>query len=506
MKMKIVLLFLLIVCMTATAFTACVKNDQPTDTAVKETDLSTVTAAETDEPAETYYIPESKYKDEDFCILCPGKGDNEWQCSDFFAEDTSEDPVVDAVYRRQDLIESTFGIKITTVESATRGTIQSLVKNDVRSGDRTYDIVMQVMSNCYTMAQSDLLINLENVPYLDLTSESWDQSYLKQSSIGNQNFFATGEITTMDNDATWVMMFNKSLASKYDISNIYDIVKAGDWTFDKLYELTNSLYKDVNNNGEADEEDEFGIATTIDFIQGLFYAANGKIVQKNDEDLPYLDFLNQKNTSIIDNIIKIYYKANKITFDCHDFASVNPSVHLLAQAMFEQNRALFYSEVMQCAIRLRDMETDYGIIPCPKYDKAQTNYTTHSVAAVTLCCCFEKSLLSDQEQLDRAGMVAQALAVEGKNILTPAYYEKSLLGKGTRDAESQEMLPIIFANRTCDIGYMAEESNISTMYSAMRTMVKAGNNEISSVNDKNKKKVNKAITDLIDAYESLGKE
>ncbi len=478
------------------------KNQGTVTTSANNDDVTTVETAEETEPAETYYIPELKYNNETFTVLCPGKGDGEWECKDFWAETDSDDPVISAVFSRMSLIEDRFGVKIEIIENATRSGIGSLVKKDISSGDKEYDLVMQVMSNAYTLAQSGYLINLEEVPYLDLKSDVWDQSYLSQSSIGGINYFATGEITTMDNDGTWVMMFNKKLAANLDL-DIYTLVKEGKWTFDKLLELAKDFYEDLNNNGQADEQDKFGITTTIDFIQGLFYAADGRIIRKDTDDIPYLDFNNERNSAIIDKIIDIYYAKNRVTFDCHDFTHVNPAAHLIAQEMFEEDRGLFYSEVMQCAIRLREMETDYGIIPCPKFDESQKEYTTHSVAAVTLCAMITSNMKADSKKLERAGMITQALAVEGKNILTPAYYEKSLKTKGARDAESYDMLPIIFANRACDIGYMAEENTVASLYTSMRNMVKKGNNEIASATQKSAKRITKALNKLVEDFEKL---
>lgn len=504
-KFSKVLLFLLVALMVVGSFASCGE----TTTAGKQDDPEQTDAPETtvapEEPEETYFIPETKYDNEEFVILCPGSGDNEWECHDFWAETDSDDGFISAVYARQTLIEEQFGIDITLVEGATRGTISGLVMTDTKSGDCSYDLVLQIISGAYSLAQNDNLANLSEIPHLDLSSASWDQSYLEQTSIGGKNFFATGDITTMDNDGTWIMMFNKKLHKSLDLPNLYDLVKAGDWTFDTLLTMCkdNNLYQD-NGNGVVDHEDQFPIASTIDLIQGLFYAADARFIRKDSEDIPYIDYLNDRNTAVIDKIIDIYFKDNKITFDCHDYASVNASVHLIAQEMFEEDRALFYSEVMQCAIRLRDMDTDYGILPMPKFDKTQ-EYTTHVVAGVTLCAMFEKTLLdpSKSEQLERAGMVAQALAVEGMNILTPAYYEKSIIGKGMRDAESLEMLPIIFANRTCDLGYAYESSAIAGFFSETRSMIKAGQNNIASVNSKNAKKIGKQVAKLVDAYEDL---
>ena len=512
MKKKLFALtaFMLVLCTVLAAFIGCAEKkdgNTPKNPGSPGKSTGEVTVEETadTEPVDTYYVPGLKYGDRPFVILCPGKNDGEWECKDFYAENDSDDALVSAVFNRQKTIEDTFGVKIEIIEDATRTSINNLVKKDILGGDPEYDLVMQVMNSAYTLAQSKYLANLENIPFLDLTSDVWDQSYLAQTSISGQNYFATGEITTMDNDGTWVMMFNKKLAENYDL-DIYSLVNKGEWTFDKLYELTKDLYQSKDGGAKMSEQDTFGIATTIDFIQGMFYAADGRIIRKDNDDIPFLDFNNEQNSKIIDSIIKIYYSANKITFDCHDYASAAPggAAHLLAQQMFEEDRALFYSEVMQCAIRLRDMDTNYGIIPMPKFNEAQKHYTTHSVTGVTLCAMITKGIEAKQDRFELSGMIMQALAVEGKNILTPAYYEKSLIAKGTRDYESADMLPIIFANRTCDLGYMAEESQVSSLYTAMRSMVKKGKNTIANTTKSYTNKINKALTKMIDAFQEAG--
>lgn len=49
---------------------------------------------------------------------------------------------------------------------------------------------------------------------------------------------------------------------------------------------------------------------------------------------------------------------------------------------FSSGRALFCGEVLQCARRYRGMETDFGILPYPKYDSEQKDYITYSLEMV----------------------------------------------------------------------------------------------------------------------------
>ncbi len=503
MKATKLLSLTLAVIMSAMCFTACGGDSE-------ETKAPAVTQGPADQNTDTYFIPDAKYSGEEFTILT-NTDDAEWTNTDFFQEEDSDDPVKSAAYHRQQLIEDTFGVKIRVVEGQSRGSINDLVTTAVKSGTKDYDIIVNSIDKMYTLAQSDCLTNLDSITHLDLTSESWDQAMLSQTSIGGNNYFATGDITVIDNDATWVMMFNKKLAKNLGIGeeegpkSIYDLVRDGEWTLDKLLEYSNLFtYQDTDASGTITHLDQFPIATTVDFITGLYYGTNSRIIAKDASDLPYLQKLSDSSIKLIDKIAEIYAASNRITFDCHDYATVDPQVHLLAQQMFEEDRALFYSEVMQCVTRLREMNTDFGIIPVPKADAKQANYTTHSVNIVTLVAGVSKDISYDENRLARSGMIMQALAVEGKNILTPAYYESSLIGKGTRDEESADMLPIIFANRVVDIGYVMGDENVTSIKNSLVSAVKNNSTgQLSSLFRRNESKVTAALQDIVDKFSSV---
>ena len=47
-----------------------------------------------------------------------------------------------------------------------------------------------------------------------------------------------------------------------------------------------------------------------------------------------------------------------------------------------------------------------------------------------------------------------------EQIITPAYYDKTLNGTYVRDEESKDMLDIIFNNRIFDVGHLYKVSNL----------------------------------------------
>ena len=116
--------------------------------------------------------------------------------------------------------------------------------------------------------------------------------------------------------------------------------------------------------------------------------------------------------------------------------------------MMNTNRALFYPHMMFYIDYLRDIETNFGILPFPTFDESQAEYG-HTVSAWhSEFLCVPRGV----SDLSRTGIVLELLAYQGKKLLTPAYYEKTLVGQYTRDEESAEMLDIIFATRVFDVG------------------------------------------------------
>ena len=78
-----------------------------------------------------------------------------------------------------------------------------------------------------------------------------------------------------------------------------------------------------------------------------------------------------------------------------------------------------------------------------------------------------------QEDAERTGIVLEALAAESYYTVTPAYYEKTLIGKYTRDEESADMIDIILSTRVYDLGWFYQigeyNENIMDMFRQNKT-------------------------------------
>lgn len=95
---------------------------------------------------------------------------------------------------------------------------------------------------------------------------------------------------------------------------------------------------------------------------------------------------------------------------------------------------------------MRDMTSDFGIIPIPKIEESQETY--HSMLQSNNATSY--SIPISVSDPDRSALILEALAEESVDTLTPAYYENTLKRKASRDSESADMLDLIFANRIID--------------------------------------------------------
>lgn len=136
------------------------------------------------------------------------------------------------------------------------------------------------------------------------------------------------------------------------------------------------------------------------------------------------------------------------------------------------------------------MDTDFGIIPYPKYDEAQKDYKTFSkagfAALIIPSCTADPQMSAD---------VTTVLSAESYKKVVPAYYDITLKTKTSRDNDSEEMLDIIRAGFDYDLG-MVLLDNTGYIMTMLRGYVSSGNFKFASDIAKKEKQVQKMLDKL----------
>ncbi|MBE6688510.1 MAG: extracellular solute-binding protein [Ruminococcaceae bacterium] len=430
-------------------------------------------------------IPESDFEGYNFRILSYDPN-NEWAVRDMYAEELNEDPINDSVFTRNKAVEELLKIEISEVAASNA---VDLARKSIASGLDEYDLIVIPSGSQMTLAQNGYLYRLDEMEYLDPTKPWWDNNSYESLSVADAHFLIVGDMQIMDKDATWVQFFNKKMIDDYGLENPFDLVKNNEWTIDKQIEMIKEVTDDTNGDGLYTKEDTFGMVSTTFAPMGFFYGFGEQIATKNSDDIPELTMNTPKMSQIVNYIDEICSVNSKIAFCGQQPADV--------QEVFERGRGLFMSEVLQLAERLREMDTDFGLIPHPKYDKDQKDY--YSVVHSTTCMISVPLTITDSE---RNSIIMEALCAESKYTLRKAYYDTSLTTKFLRyDDGSSEMLDIIFANRVYDLGFINDWGGY---YNGFINLFTAGSKDFASMYAKNESKALKSIDQIVERYMDSG--
>jgi len=399
-----------------------------------------------------------------------------WAWNDYEA-DGEDGTVVDiAIYRRNQYMQDTYGVNITNEDIAAYATAMGSglgfqrIYTDYMAGDDNYNAAMVGTFDVATLAYNGYLHDMNDMNYIDLTKPYWDQKANEDLSLRGKMYYTTGDISVADNRATYVLFFNKSMIDMYGMENPYELVRNNEWTLDKFGTMVKSVGEDVNQDGIYASGDIFGLMTPTDTHVAILAAADERVCVVNEDGELELTLYNERVVNLYDKYLDIVgdhahslnYQYNYVTGE--NKASVSAEDRI---SMFNTNKALFYSHTMFYMDSLRDLECDFGILPYPKYDAEQKSHRNLVSPWHGMYVCVPESV----KDLDRTGVVLELLAYKGQEYLTPAYYEKTLVGQYTRDEESAEMLDLIFANLVYDMGM---NYNVGGYRAQLSGMVRSG--------------------------------
>lgn len=446
--MKRTIALLLACAMLCPLFAACGK-DSP-DTTSDSTTAST--EATRDPNAPDFDADSIGDISGDFNILVSGN----YARNDFAAENGEGTAVQNAVYRRNEYMREKFNVNITNEDlikfnSATgSGVGFTKLYTDYISGDKTYDAAMVGTYDVATLAYSGYIHDLNAIENLNLSKSYWDQKANEDLSIGGKMFYTTGDITIIDNMVTNAILFNKDMIKNYGLDNPYTLVEDNEWTLEKFGSLVKAVGEDKDQNGIYDSNDTYGLLTWNDAMLSILGASGEKICSINNDKLE-LTFYNERVVSLYDMWEDIVFdQAHSYNYQYNNVegkATPTSSWDEARIRMFDSEQALFYTTLLTTVDKHRNSETDFGILPFPKYDSNQKDYG-HAVSAFHCAFVCVPTLAASP----RVGAILEELAYQGKKLLTPAYYDQTLIGQYTRDEESAAMLDLIFATRVYDVG------------------------------------------------------
>lgn len=380
----------------------------------------------------------------------------DWNVDDLFVEEQNGEPVNDAVWKRNNIVQERYNCSISQVKSNDMWNSANIVRTSILAGDKAYDGIIASGRNMVALGIEGLLYDLNSFDELDLTRSYWNPSIIEELTLGKKLFFAMGDLSATDNRAVRCLYFNKNLFSKYNLDDPYTLVRSGEWTIEKFLKMVSEGRLDLDGNGEYNENDQWGLYVQPSIGANLFFASEGRFIIKDKDDRLVVSFGSEGTVDLMSAIadrIKSAYDSMLISYD---YQKMIPS--------FAEGHSLFYSEVSLFIERFRQYDFDVGMIPMPKFDENQENYCQYADGA----CLNYAGIPIDSPAPDDTALLLEALSAESPETLTKAYYDICLTGKSIRDEESAEMLDIIFNNYTIDYADLFDFSFYGSLNNALR--------------------------------------
>ena len=491
--MKRNLIFALLAAMLLPTFAACSETTAEDGAAAgtagtTAADGTVETVAEEAEP-DKYALAKEKFEalaaadfgGADFGIASQAATGNSEK--EIWVEELTGDAINDAVYNRNLAVNERFNCNITL----TPGDVNGIIRQSVQAGDATYKLAFPNMATAASMSQVGLLMDYNKLENLNLTETWWDQGTLAMK-IADKVFFMNGDINYLDNDVTYIQLFNKQLITDVGLDVPYELVREGKWTIDQFREMCMNVTTDLDGDGSYTDSDRYGYVTTSEGPCTFFYGSGLTLISYDDAGVPVLNVDMEKTVAALEKVVKIVSEDNITRI---------PSDVAVGKNMFMEDRVLFYGEVLSYVINIREMETAFGVLPIPKYDEMQEEYYTYC-NAIASTATVPKTGAS--EELGMITSVLEGMAIQSYIQVTPAYYDIALSRKYTRDDESAEMLDIALANRVYDIGRIYSLGGIGSIF---QTLASSGSTDFASSLAKSEKAAKKMLDRIVKDYTEL---
>ncbi len=434
--------------MLVSALAACSAPD--TDDTPETSVSADTTAADTTTVEETTADPladnlpnDVNYDNYTFRI---GSSEKEAQWYEYLvrSEQTGE-TLNDAIYNANMAVSERFGVNFakTPITGTNFQCVNAIIAN-AQAGDDVYDIVTMHDAQSSNAMLQGVLRNVHDLKHIDLEKPWWPVHTTTALTVNGRMYGIANSISYYGLYTSRAIFFNKGMMRDMGIQFPYDDVRAGTWYFDDLMNMTKDIYSDLDNNGVRSAGDRYGFAIT-----GKTYcwleSFGVDIYARDDSGKIYNCFLSERNIGVVENLNKwvfggtpgVWYKSShsQVRDDGCGGMFARGNVLMTCQSLGVMTESCMESDV------------EFGIVPMPKMEESQESYYAGSGDNPVVIPITNKNM-------DRTGMLVEAMSAEGYRHVQPAYTETVMKARYASDKDSVEMLDIIFNNRLLAGGYL----------------------------------------------------
>ena len=440
---------ILLAAMLISVFVAC--ETKSTDQETKAPSSNGEDTVEETEEIVTEAIPEfveQKNYNEEFYLTI------QTDCNpmkNFWAEKSEGDTLSEAVFARQEKIKNWIGVEIIAKSAGRHTEYASLFLTSVTTKDGSVDAILtHVSSNVSSMVSGGYFRDFSKFDGIDLDNSYWNHDFMDKLAVNDKYFLGFGDFNIL---YTYVIAFNKDLLSQkalegYSQKDLYDSVRNGTWTIDKMLDLATKGY---TQKGGADK-DIYGLSGMqwVPWI-GFLHASGINLVDMEEDGSYKVAVMNAKNQEkTTDLVTKLKdFSASGFGNFTYPVGGAHPSE---PSGRISNKRALMELYSTNSLESLLSYEITFGVLPYPLYDTNQFDANAKGLGYRSLQwggCLGIPTYLGKEDAV--VGETLELLCFYAPKV-QEAFYEK-LLGKQISQApDDAEMLKLIWDSVCSDMG------------------------------------------------------
>lgn len=229
----------------------------------------------------------------------------------------------------------------------------------ILAGSPNCDFFVGTTNLWWNLIGNNLIYPISDLDVFDLEDdEKWDASVLEATTFQGKNYGIE--------EKTWhvnkVLYFNKSMLEREGAPSPYDLQASGEWTWDKMFEIAETLTKDTTGDGEIDQ---WGIAdNAYELAMHLILSNDANILEEGEDGIPYFALTQSRAIESLNVYRDVTVNRNIVTTLSH-----NPELEReYARDWFTQGRVGFMPGYHWFAWHIfrENMEDDYGAVMFPK--------------------------------------------------------------------------------------------------------------------------------------------
>lgn len=450
---------------------------KPSDTTAGGDPVGTTGPVTTTKPSKIDHdLPEIDLEGDVISFVVADTDQDMLNTSSIVADADTGDTVDQAIYERNERIQEQFNCTIELYEEYVSDySVSGQYGTVLLAGESSIDIIAgrqwDDMNLCLKGYVQELtsLEGTEN-DYIDWEKGYWATDYIEGMNYGDKVYWLVGDINLRYTGSFYTVFLNKTL---YDTSCLatygdpYQLVYNGDWHYDTIIALAQLGWQDIGEEQDkTDSGDVLGLAIPLwDNTNAMVISAGIPFSTENPDGSIVLN-ITDKNERLVNFCTKfsdLLSTNGVLSFG----GAYGDAMNLLAS----DNAMMVFGRLNQAHMYLRDMASDYVILPYPKLDKTQDRYYSSVHDGISIF-----GVNNATSNLKAALVVLEAMACESYNTVRLEYYDYALKYKYTRDDYAADMIDYIASVAWSDFGYVWAFTN-SSLGSFFRGALQPGLNK-----------------------------